>query len=339
MLVLTGLNSIAPTPPAKRRRPRARVDALPDRRARRSERTLRVDAGMSMDQIARAGSLGSETQLASLELALESRDSAGACDTGYSCAYTNTIAGAAPTTPLPMENDPRVVFERLFGDSGTHRSARRGWRGCASSAASSTRSASEVAHAPAQSSAAATGRSSSDYLEASATSSGASRTPRSRAISELPLVDQPAGIPATFDDHANADVRPAGAGVSDAISRASSPSWSGASSAADLSARSACPTRITRSRTISSDPEKWRSSRRSTPYHMTLFSDFSREAAATPDGDGSLLDHVTMITAPACRQQPHSPSDLPMPGRRRRRDAAGGRHRCGSSARRSPTCT
>ena len=63
--------------------------------------------------------LDEQTQLASLELAIEGRDLAGSCDSGFSCAYTNTIAWRGPTTPLPMENNPRVVFERMFGDSGS----------------------------------------------------------------------------------------------------------------------------------------------------------------------------------------------------------------------------
>ena len=71
-----------------------------------------------MDQIA-GRVLGRETPLATLELAIDGRDFAGSCDEGFSCAYTNTISWANETTPLPMENNPRVVFERLFGDSGT----------------------------------------------------------------------------------------------------------------------------------------------------------------------------------------------------------------------------
>ena len=73
-----------------------------------------IRAGVSLDQLA-AQTLGKETQLASLELALDSVEVLGACDAGYSCAYANTIAWRTPTTPLPMENNPRAVFERLFG--------------------------------------------------------------------------------------------------------------------------------------------------------------------------------------------------------------------------------
>jgi hypothetical protein len=75
-------------------------------------------AGISIDQIA-AARLGNETELASLELGLESTDLAGACDVGFSCAYVNTLSWRSPTTPLPMENNPRTVFERLFGDSAS----------------------------------------------------------------------------------------------------------------------------------------------------------------------------------------------------------------------------
>jgi len=75
-------------------------------------------AGISIDQIA-AGRLGEQTELASLELGLESTDLAGACDVGFSCAYVNTLCWRGPTSPLPMENNPRAVFERLFGDSAS----------------------------------------------------------------------------------------------------------------------------------------------------------------------------------------------------------------------------
>jgi hypothetical protein len=83
-----------------------------------------VSGSVSMDQIA-AQQFAKETQLASLELGIESNAMLGACDGGSSCAYTNTIAWRTPTTPLPVENDPRAVFERLFGTSGsTDKSAR-----------------------------------------------------------------------------------------------------------------------------------------------------------------------------------------------------------------------
>jgi hypothetical protein len=77
-----------------------------------------VEAGVSADQIA-AKALGKETQLASLELALEANDVVGGCELGLACAYTSTISWRSETMPLPMEIDPRAVFERLFGASAS----------------------------------------------------------------------------------------------------------------------------------------------------------------------------------------------------------------------------
>ncbi len=72
-------------------------------------------AGISLDQLV-AAEIGKESRLASLELCLESNEMAGSCEAGYSCAYANTLCWRGPTTPMPMENDPGSVFERIFGD-------------------------------------------------------------------------------------------------------------------------------------------------------------------------------------------------------------------------------
>src|SRR5579871_4006022 len=71
------------------------------------------EAGISIDQIA-ANYLGKETQLPSLQLSLEAVEFGGSCDSGYSCVYTNTLCWRSPVMPLPMESNPRAVFERLF---------------------------------------------------------------------------------------------------------------------------------------------------------------------------------------------------------------------------------
>src|SRR5215813_1102906 len=77
-----------------------------------------LDAGISVDQIL-ANEAKQHTQLASLELAIESGETAGACDVGFACAYTNTISWRSANTPLPTQHNPRLVFERLFGDSSS----------------------------------------------------------------------------------------------------------------------------------------------------------------------------------------------------------------------------
>ena len=75
-------------------------------------------AGVTAEQLA-AEALGSDTPLPSRELAIDLDGLVGNCENGYSCVYLNTVAWRSATTPLPMENNPRVVFERLFGDGGT----------------------------------------------------------------------------------------------------------------------------------------------------------------------------------------------------------------------------
>ena len=77
-----------------------------------------VVADTSIDQML-AREFGASTPLASLELSIDKEANAGQCTSGLSCAYTQTISWRTPTMPLPMENNPRAVFERLFGDSGS----------------------------------------------------------------------------------------------------------------------------------------------------------------------------------------------------------------------------
>jgi hypothetical protein len=86
--------------------------------AQGGRRETEILAGTSIDQML-AKEFGKSTQLASLELSMEHEANAGQCTRGLSCAYTQTIAWRTPTMPLPMEHNPRAVFERLFGDSGS----------------------------------------------------------------------------------------------------------------------------------------------------------------------------------------------------------------------------
>src|SRR5678815_5689679 len=86
-----------------------------------------LHAGISVDQIA-AKEFGKYTQLASLEIGLEAPEIVGACESAYGCAYYDTIAWRNETTPLPMENRPRALFERMFGDAGTDPKLRLAFR-------------------------------------------------------------------------------------------------------------------------------------------------------------------------------------------------------------------
>src|SRR5688572_18268915 len=83
--------------------------------------------GTTVDQIA-AKQIGQQTQLPSLELAMDLLQTTGQCDNGYACVYQNNLSWSSPTTPLPAEAHPRLVFESLFGEGGStadRRAARR----------------------------------------------------------------------------------------------------------------------------------------------------------------------------------------------------------------------
>jgi hypothetical protein len=85
-----------------------------------------IQGGITIDQVL-ASKLGADSPLPSLEMCIEDVGSLGVCGVGYSCAYTNTISWSSPNSPLPMERNPQVVFERLFGDGSTpeERAARK----------------------------------------------------------------------------------------------------------------------------------------------------------------------------------------------------------------------
>ena len=158
-----------------------------------------IRAGVSMDQIA-ARALGQETQLASLELSLESADRAGSCDPGYSCVYANTLCWSSPTTPLPMASDPRAVFERLFGSGGTTDPA--AWL----AARRHDRSLLDMVTAK-------VARLKNDlgprdqvkldeYLHAVRDVERRIQMAERQTARELPAMDQPAGVPDSFEAHA-----------------------------------------------------------------------------------------------------------------------------------------
>ena len=158
-----------------------------------------VFAAVSMDQIA-ARELSKETQLASLELGIESNAMVGNCDGGASCAYTNTIAWRTPTTPLPIENDPRAVFERLFGTSGSTDPAAR------LSRLRRDRSILDVVSSRLAELQLVIGAGDrvrvEQYVEAVRDVERRIEMAEQQNTRELPVVDQPVGVPNDYAEHA-----------------------------------------------------------------------------------------------------------------------------------------
>ncbi|HVY80492.1 MAG TPA: DUF1552 domain-containing protein, partial [Steroidobacteraceae bacterium] len=156
-------------------------------------------AGVSLDQIA-AQKLGRETQLSSLEVALTANhDLVGVCENNLSCLFINTLSWKTPTTPLPMANNPRTVFERLFGDvDSTDREAQllrlRQQRSILdglvqrTSRLLNTMSAADRAKLD-------------EYLDAIRDIERRIQIAESQSDRELPRIDRPAGVPAEFEDY------------------------------------------------------------------------------------------------------------------------------------------
>ena len=158
-----------------------------------------IRLGVSLDQIL-AREFEKETQLGSLELTLDPTDLAGNCAYGFSCAYNNTIAWRTPTTPLPMENNPRNVFERLFGVSDTtDPNVRQRELGLKASIFDSVL---EQVGGVRRGLGPVDRRKLAEYLDAVRDIERRIQMAESQAHQELPVVEKPVGIPATFEEHA-----------------------------------------------------------------------------------------------------------------------------------------
>src|SRR5438105_9765555 len=159
-----------------------------------------VENGVSMDQIA-AKALASETQLSSLQLTTDDNSLVGSCDVGYSCAYSSTLSWLTPTLPLMTENNPRVLFERLFG--GTHstdpkvRAARR------SQDKSILDSVPDRVQQLQRQLGAADNTRVNDYLTSLRDVERRIQKTEEQSTKEVPDVARPAGIPESFDQHAH----------------------------------------------------------------------------------------------------------------------------------------
>ena len=192
--------------------PRRRVRIVSDRHAARRRRPRSRSSPTSRWTSCSRGTSPSDTQVASLELSMDAPANAGACTGNLSCVYTHTLSWRSATQPLPMEWNPRAVFERLFGDSGS--TDRDGARGAAAAAQEHSRFGGRQAGEP--QARARPGRSDQGQRISPtrfATSSAASSGPRSSSDIELPTIDAAAGRAAGVRGSPGADARPAAAGV------------------------------------------------------------------------------------------------------------------------------
>ena len=266
-------------------------------------------AAVSADQLA-GRVLGRATQLATLELAIDGRDFAGSCDDGFSCAYTNTIAWANEATPLPMENNPRVVFERLFGDSGSTdprvRQARL--QKDASLLDSVTERAGELSRELGASDRAKLGQ----YLDAVRDVERRIQMAEAQNGRELPVVDQPAGIPSTFGAHASLLFDLQALAWETDLTRVTT-FMLGREITGRTYAEIGVPDAHHPISHHQKDPAKLAKLTKINQYHLQLFAQFLERLAATPDGDGTLLDHAMIVYgAGMADSNTHGSEDLPI---------------------------
>jgi hypothetical protein len=246
--------------------------------------------GTTVDQVA-ARAIEKETQLPSLELAMDLMQVIGQCDNGYACVYQNNLSWSSPTTPLPAEAHPRLVFEKLFGEGGKPEDRKAELRKRASllDFVKDDLGRLERSLGPADR------EKMSHYLDAVREVERRIQKAEAEAGEHpLPDLERPVGVPAAYADHARLMFDLQVLAFQGDVTRVI---------AFQLA-------RETSNRTYpeigvpdphhplshhGNDPEKIERMSRVNRFHVSLFAEYVRKLAATPDGDGSLLDHSAIL--------------------------------------------
>jgi len=269
---------------------------------------IEIIADVSIDQLM-ARHFARETQLGSLELSMDQPANAGACTGVLSCAYTHTISWRSPTQPLPMEWNPRSVFERLFGDSGTTdarmREARLQQHKSILDSVNEKISRLKNELGPGDQSRV------NEYTEAIRDVELRIQRAEEQKDVELPTIDQPQGAPPVFEDHLNlmldlqilafrSDLtRVISFMISKEQSARAYPQIGVSEAHHPLSHHNNIPELVAKMSKINR-------------YHTTLFSQYLKKLKETPDGDGSLLDHMMILYgAGISNSNAHAADNLP----------------------------
>jgi hypothetical protein len=242
--------------------------------------------GTTVDQIA-AKQMGQDTQLPSLELAMDLMEVVGQCDNGYACVYQNNLSWSSPTTPLPAEAHPRVVFERLFGEGGTSPERR---------AALSRRASlldwvrDDIARLQRQ--LGADDRTKvSQYLESVREVERRIQKAEAQTLdSPLPDLDRPVGVPAAYADHAKLMFDLQVLALQGDVTRVITFQLARETSNRTYS-EIGVPDAHHPTSHHGGDPEKLAKIAKINQFHVSLFGYFLEKLASVADGDGTLLDH------------------------------------------------
>jgi len=267
-----------------------------------------VEAGTTADQIA-AAQLGQDTPLPSLELALENSFVVGNCDNGYSCVYTNTFSWRSPTTPLPMEHNPRVVFERLFGEGGTgeQRAARLADdRSILDAVREDMTRLNQTLGAGDRSRV-------TQYLDAVREIERRIQQAESQSDTALPeVLERPVGIPESFDQHARLMFDLQALAFQADITRVFT-FLIGREQTAQSFPEIGVPDPHHAMSHHQLDVEKLEKYAKINTYQVSLLAGFLEKLQATPDGDGTLLDQSMILYGGGISDgDQHSHMDLPL---------------------------
>ncbi len=249
-----------------------------------------VYSGDTVDQVI-ARKIGQETPLPSLELATEDFTGyIGGCDTQYSCAYMNTISWSSATTPVPMEINPRVVFERLFGRPGTAAQRQQRKQTDKSILDSLTDDVKDLERGLGVRD---LGRL-REYMDHVREVERRIQLSERAGANSLKEVDAPFGIPESWEEHARLMFELAALAYQADISRVLS--FMMAKDASMISYTNLGISEPHHSTTHHLElPESIPNLVKINTYHMTLFAEFLERLSTTPDGDGSLLDHSLIL--------------------------------------------
>jgi Protein of unknown function (DUF1552) len=246
--------------------------------------------GTTVDQIA-ATQLGDQTLLPSLELSMDLLQMVGQCDNGYACVYQNNLSWSSPTTPLPAEAHPRVVFERLFGEGGSAAERRAALKKRASLLDWVRDDITRLQHQLGPEDRARV----SQYLDTvREVERRIQKAEAATADDQLPDLDRPTGVPAAYADHAKLMFDLQVLAMQADVTRVMTFQLA----------------RETSNRTYpeigvpdphhplthhGNDPDKIARMAKINAFHVSLFAYYLEKLKSTPEGDGTLLDHSLIL--------------------------------------------
>jgi hypothetical protein len=265
-------------------------------------------AGTTLDQIV-AKHLGQETTFPSLEVATEDFTGlVGACDPGYSCNYMNTLVWQTPTTPLPMEINPRVVFDRMFGGGNTREERLDRMRTDESILDLVKEDLTDLEGGLGAADRSRLG----EYLDHVREVERRIQLTEKQADTQLAVPTAPVGVPESFEAHVALLFELLALAYEADLTRVFTFMM-----AREVSQRTYPQIGITEPHhSIShhgNKPEKIAGHAKINNYHMQLFAKFIERLRSTPDGDGSLLDHSLIVYGSGMSNgNGHTPSPLPL---------------------------